>query len=267
LGSLLKRCQSDKDALKRMAEGDASDLEAEYLRQKRILDNREANHKNEQSDVEKQDGVVAKEEMHVKEARIVVQENINAPEELKKARAELANLEGTPNVVPEDIDGECEAKKRILDAEERVEALWEANGVLSKEKGEHRDEKGELRLESKQEKAAAQKLPPQQTKVDCAKKALDEARAAMKALQDCQGSHSASESSSDESAKEAEPSQSAKEEDSEKDAGKKKAEEEDNEAGQAPQGAQKKPNSAQRFAGTSISTVLAVSTALLVALQ
>jgi hypothetical protein len=190
LDALRKRCQTESDALQRLADQDLHDLEAEYLRQKAILEDRAEKHDDEQADVKQQAEVVAKERMHVKEARIVVQENINAPEDLEKERAELASLEAKPNVEPADIDAECEAKKRILDAEDRVEALWEAKGVLSKEKGEHTDEKNAFRYESVEEQVAAQKLPPQQTRVDCAKKAFEEAQAAKKALAVCKFSQS-----------------------------------------------------------------------------
>jgi len=270
LDALRKRCKTESDALQRLADQDLHDLEAEYLRQKAILEDRAEKHDDEQADVKQQAEVVAKERMHVKEARIVVQENINAPEDLQKERAELASLQAKPNVEPADIDAECEAQKRILDAEDRVEALWEAKGVLSKEKGEHTDEKNAFRYESVEEQVAAQKLPPQQTRVDCAKKAFEEAQAAKKALAVCKFSHSLdSESSSSAGGKTDSGSQS----ESEKESDKVSVQDEANDSGKSSSekktddspAREKRPNGAHRSSAVGVA-VLALAAALLLAL-
>merc|ERR1740133_191980 len=67
-------CKGKADELARKHEAYLKELEDECKRQKRILAGKEEYHNDEKTDVKKQEKVVAKENMDVKEARVKVKE-------------------------------------------------------------------------------------------------------------------------------------------------------------------------------------------------
>jgi len=178
-------CQADKDALLAALLADIKALEDEYLRQKAILEKREDTHADEQADVADQTEEVAQTRMKVKNAQIAVKKNAHCPPQLEEAKQHLADLEAVPNETPEDIEEECKAKKVVLEKEQCVEVLREAESVLRENKMDHHGEKGELKSEEYDEQQAADRLPPQEKRVADAKAALDAARAALEALKNC----------------------------------------------------------------------------------
>jgi hypothetical protein len=160
--------QGKKDALLKQADQYIEDLLAEYLRQKKILENKQDDHAAEEADV-------APERKDVKEAKVAVDRDAHCPPELEKAKAELSKQEAIPNDTPEDIDAECEATKAVMEAQACVDRLRKAEAKLSNEKMEHSEEASE-------EQRAAAALPPQEKIVCELKAALDAAKAARKAL-------------------------------------------------------------------------------------
>jgi len=188
--------QSKKDALLKQADAYIADLLAEYLRQKKILEDKEGDHSAEKQDVDQQEQVVAGEWSDVKNAKETVKDHAHCPPdlekakaELEKANAELAKQQGIPNDTPEDIDAECEAQKAVLEAKEAVrkaeqcmEELRRAEAVLGTQNGEHSGEKSDLNSEQSQENHAEAALPPQEKIVCDLKAALDAARAARDTL-------------------------------------------------------------------------------------
>eukprot|EP00929_Paragymnodinium_shiwhaense_P117380 TRINITY_DN878_c0_g1_i1.p2 TRINITY_DN878_c0_g1~~TRINITY_DN878_c0_g1_i1.p2 ORF type:complete len:481 (-),score=191.24 TRINITY_DN878_c0_g1_i1:158-1543(-) len=163
--AMLRQCKDDQDTANDDYERNLKALEEEYLRQKRILANKEDTHEDEEADVKAQKAVVADEKMDVVKARKVVKENAHCPPELEEAEAELAAQEVIPNDSEERIDDECKAKKAVLEARLCVEQLRKAERVLREQKGQHSDEKGELRGEESEADAAAAALPPQERRV------------------------------------------------------------------------------------------------------
>eukprot|EP00929_Paragymnodinium_shiwhaense_P026956 TRINITY_DN15933_c0_g1_i1.p2 TRINITY_DN15933_c0_g1~~TRINITY_DN15933_c0_g1_i1.p2 ORF type:complete len:484 (-),score=187.55 TRINITY_DN15933_c0_g1_i1:161-1450(-) len=162
---MIRQCKDDQKTANNDYDRNLKALEEEYLRQKRILDDKEATHKDEMADVKAQKAVVAEEKMDVEKARKVVKENAHCPPELKEAEAELAKQQAIPNDSEERIDDECRAKKAVLDAQLCVEELRKAEGVLREEKGEHSGEKSELRGEQGEAEIAKAALPPQERRV------------------------------------------------------------------------------------------------------
>jgi len=192
-------CQADKDALLAALLADIKALEDEYLRQKRILENKEDTHADEKADVAAQEDEVAKTRKRVKNAKAAVEKNAHCPPELEEAKQHLKDLQAVPNETPEDIEDECKAKKVVLEKEQCVEVLREAESVLRENKVDHRGEKSELKGEEYDEQVAADAVPPQEKRVADAKAALDAARAALEALKRCVngGKASSSDSSAD----------------------------------------------------------------------
>eukprot|EP00929_Paragymnodinium_shiwhaense_P021951 TRINITY_DN1417_c0_g1_i8.p2 TRINITY_DN1417_c0_g1~~TRINITY_DN1417_c0_g1_i8.p2 ORF type:complete len:570 (-),score=280.90 TRINITY_DN1417_c0_g1_i8:155-1864(-) len=178
-------CQKDKDALLAALEADIRALEEEYRRQKRILAGKEDDHAQEKSDVDAQEDEVAKQKKKVDQAKVAVKNNAHCPPELEDAKAKLFDLEAVPNETPEDIEEECAARKLVLEKEQCVEVLLEAQQILREEEGDHAGEKHELKGEEKDEQVAADALPPQEKRVAKAKAALDAALAALEALKNC----------------------------------------------------------------------------------
>jgi len=188
--------QAKKDALLAKADQYVADLLAEYLRQKKILENKQDDHAAEKVDVDQQEEVVSSEWSDVKNAKETVADHAHCPPDLEKAKAELSKAQaeldkqlGIPNDTAEDIDAECEAKKAILVAEAMVrkaeqcmEELRRAQAVLKSQDAEHSGEKSDLNGEERQEDSAAAKLPPQEKIVCDLKAALDAARAARDSL-------------------------------------------------------------------------------------
>lgn len=140
-------------------------LEEEYLRQKRILDDKEAAHKDEVDDVKDQEKVVEEEKMDVEKAKKVVKENAHCPPELSEAEEELSEQEDIPNDSEAAIDNECKAKQAVVKARACVDEFRKAERVLSAEEGEHDSEKSDLKGEESQAAAAGDALPPQEKKV------------------------------------------------------------------------------------------------------
>eukprot|EP00929_Paragymnodinium_shiwhaense_P021954 TRINITY_DN1417_c0_g4_i1.p1 TRINITY_DN1417_c0_g4~~TRINITY_DN1417_c0_g4_i1.p1 ORF type:complete len:458 (-),score=200.08 TRINITY_DN1417_c0_g4_i1:173-1546(-) len=163
--AMLRQCKEDQDTADDDYKRNLKALEEEYLRQKRILGDKEDVHADEKADVKAQKAVVAEEKMDVVKARKVVKENAHCPPELKEAEAELVKQIGIPNDSEERIDDECRAKKAVLEAKACVEELRKAERFLGEEKGEHSAEKGELRGEEGEADAAAAALPPQERRV------------------------------------------------------------------------------------------------------
>jgi len=188
--------QDKKDALLAQADQYIADLLAEYLRQKKILDNKEDDHAAEKADVDQQEQVVAGEWSDVKNAKETVKDHAHCPPDLEKAKAqleaanaELSKQQGIPNDTPKDIDAECEAQKAVLAAKEAVriaeqcvEELRRAEAVLGSQKTEHGSEKSDLNSEESQENQAEAAVPPQAKIVCDLKAALDAARAARDTL-------------------------------------------------------------------------------------
>jgi len=179
---LNKRCQARKGALSKQADAAIEALLNDYLRQKKILEGKEADHVDEKEDVDGQENVVAEEKLDVKAARVTVKNNAHCPPELEKANEELATQQKIPNDTSEDIDAECVARKAVMEAEQCVEALRKAEAVLATEKGHHVEEKSDLNVEKREEDQAAAAVPPQEKIVCELKAALDAARAARKGL-------------------------------------------------------------------------------------
>eukprot|EP00929_Paragymnodinium_shiwhaense_P044128 TRINITY_DN2263_c0_g1_i1.p1 TRINITY_DN2263_c0_g1~~TRINITY_DN2263_c0_g1_i1.p1 ORF type:complete len:557 (-),score=211.32 TRINITY_DN2263_c0_g1_i1:139-1809(-) len=184
-GSVWATCEAQIDALKRAAEDDVKDAEAEYRRQKNILGGKKDDHAGEQEDVTEQEDDVAEEKRNVETAKAKVAESDHCPADLDAAESKLAALEAKPNRTPEDIEEECRLKKEILKLQKCVEELRAAEAVLSKKRIDYSDEKADLSEEQSEEAEAASAVPPQQKKVDCAKEALDAARAALDAIRAC----------------------------------------------------------------------------------
>jgi len=187
-------CQADKDALLAALLADIKALEDEYLRQKRILAGKEDTHADEKADVAAQEEDVANTRERVKKAKAAVKRNEHCPPELEEAKQHLADLEAVPNETPEDIEEECKAKKVVLEKEQCVEVLREAESVLRENKIDHKGEKSQLKSEEYDEEVAADALPPQEKRVADAKAALDAARAALDALKNCVNGGKSSES-------------------------------------------------------------------------
>eukprot|EP00929_Paragymnodinium_shiwhaense_P021947 TRINITY_DN1417_c0_g1_i4.p2 TRINITY_DN1417_c0_g1~~TRINITY_DN1417_c0_g1_i4.p2 ORF type:complete len:568 (-),score=275.60 TRINITY_DN1417_c0_g1_i4:199-1902(-) len=178
-------CQKDKDALLAALEADIRALEEEYRRQKRILAGKEDDHADEKADVDAQEDEVSKQKKRVKQAKVAVKNNAHCPPELEEAKAHLADLEAVPNETPEDIEDECKARKVVLEKEQCVEVLREAEGILRENKIDYRGEKSELKGEERDEEVAADALPPQEKRVAKAKAALDAALAALDGVKNC----------------------------------------------------------------------------------
>jgi hypothetical protein len=174
--------QGRKDALVAQADKYIEDLLAEYLRQKKILENKEDTHADEKADVDSQEKVVSSERKDVQQAQADVKEYAHCPPELEKAKAELSRQEAIPNETPTDIDAECEATKAVLEAEKCVEKLRAAEKILNTQEDEHSAENAELSTESREKDHAAAALPPQEKIVCELKAALDAARAARDTL-------------------------------------------------------------------------------------
>jgi len=158
-------CAAKEKAAKDQYDRDLSAYEEEYKRQVRILKGNEADHEEEKEDVAEQKKEVKKTKMKVKDAKVAVKENAHCPPDLEEARKELAKEEATPNETPDDIERECEAKKKVLALEACVEILREAEEVLHDKKADHSDEKSELGAEKDEEDAAADAIPPQEKRV------------------------------------------------------------------------------------------------------
>jgi hypothetical protein len=183
--------QGKQDALLKQADKYIEDLLAEYLRQKRILENKEDDHATEKADV-------VPERKDVKEAKVAVDRDAHCPPELEKAKAELSNQEAIPNDTPADIDAECEATKAVMEAQACVDRLRKAEAVLAKQKEQYNDEASE-------EQKAAAALPPQEKIVCELKAALDAAKAARKALPCGSGSDNSGSDNSDDDKSEPAP--------------------------------------------------------------
>jgi len=201
---LNKRCQAKKDALSKEADAAIEALLNDYLRQKKILEGKEADHVDEKEDVDGQKNVVAEEKLDVKAARVTVKNNAHCPPELEKANDELSTQRKIPNDTSEDINAECVARKAVMEAEQCVEALRKAEAVLVTEKGQHGEEKSDLKVEKREEDQAAAAVPPQEKIVCELKAALDAARAARKGLTGGESSSSSSSSKAEPEKKEAE---------------------------------------------------------------
>jgi len=187
LERIREECQDERDALIAKAEADINAANDEYLRQKTIMESRENNHRDERQDVADQEARVSRELVEVKEAKRKVEESEHCPPELEDAKHQLAQLQAIADKTPSDIDAECVLKKKILELEKCVEVLREAEGFLTKQRGDYVAEEGLLGGEQTEERGAARRLPPQQVRVQCAKDSLQEARAARRALAGCGG--------------------------------------------------------------------------------
>eukprot|EP00929_Paragymnodinium_shiwhaense_P021946 TRINITY_DN1417_c0_g1_i3.p2 TRINITY_DN1417_c0_g1~~TRINITY_DN1417_c0_g1_i3.p2 ORF type:complete len:750 (-),score=380.54 TRINITY_DN1417_c0_g1_i3:167-2416(-) len=203
-------CQKDKDALLAGLEADIRDLEAEYRRQKRILAGKEDDHAEEKADVEAQEDEVAKQKKRVAAAKDAVEKNAHCPPELAEAKKHLKDLQAVPNETPEDIEDECKAKKVVLEKEQCVEVLLEAQGILRENKVDYRGEKSELKGEERDEEAAADALPPQEKRVAKAKAALDAALAALEALKNCVNGGASDSGAKEETSSDAAPADEGK---------------------------------------------------------
>jgi hypothetical protein len=171
------QCKMLTDHRLRIAKLDLAHFENDYLRQKRILDSREAHHSDQKADVAAQKKEVARVKALVKKAHITVKADEHCPPELEAAEADLVRLEGIPNHVPADIESECKAQQRVLDAQECVERLREAEAVLAEHQQDLSGEKGDLSGQKKDVAPAAAKLPPQEQRVEDALKAWNIAKA------------------------------------------------------------------------------------------
>jgi len=159
------QCKVIKDHRLRIAELDRAHFESDYIRQKRILDNREANHLDQKADVAAQKEEVARAKAEVAAAKVTVKDHAHCPPELEAAKAALATLEATPNSVPADIDAECKAQQRVLDAQQCVEIFRAAEAVLAENQADLADDETSLHGEKKDVNPAAVKLPPQEQRV------------------------------------------------------------------------------------------------------
>eukprot|EP00929_Paragymnodinium_shiwhaense_P113765 TRINITY_DN82070_c0_g1_i1.p1 TRINITY_DN82070_c0_g1~~TRINITY_DN82070_c0_g1_i1.p1 ORF type:complete len:452 (+),score=192.17 TRINITY_DN82070_c0_g1_i1:65-1420(+) len=178
-------CYADRDRLLWENDQLIRDLEAEYLRQKRILENKEEVHSDEKADVADQKDVVAEEKRHVQKAKVIVKENAHCPPKLEEAKDELAKQEAIPNETPEDVHAECLATKEVLKWQKCVDELRDAEIRLAREEDEHSDEKDSLVGEKGEASDAKAALPPQEQRVADALAALEAARRARDALAEC----------------------------------------------------------------------------------
>jgi hypothetical protein len=178
------QCEMEKQEMLRKAQHDFDVSDAEWRRQKRILNDKKTDHKNEAADVNKQESVVSKEESHVSDAAQVVSEYSHCPAELERAQALLTKLLGEPNTGPADVDAECTAEKKVLKYQACVDKLRSAEARHAMEKDEHAVEKTDLAHENREESAAAQEIPPQKGEVGVAKSDLDAKRARLKEVKD-----------------------------------------------------------------------------------
>eukprot|EP00929_Paragymnodinium_shiwhaense_P119704 TRINITY_DN9159_c0_g1_i1.p1 TRINITY_DN9159_c0_g1~~TRINITY_DN9159_c0_g1_i1.p1 ORF type:complete len:454 (-),score=197.29 TRINITY_DN9159_c0_g1_i1:215-1576(-) len=202
-------CNADMDHLKMQSDQLTRDLEAEYLRQKRILADKEDAHSDEKADVADQKDRVAEEKRHAEDAHEVVKESSHCPPKLEEAKDELARQEAIPNYTPKDVAAECAATKEVLKWQKCVDALRDAEMRLAIEKDEHGDEKDALAGEKSEASAAKAALPPQEQRVADALAALEAARRARDALDACRKSGSGEPAPSTEAPPPQKPEESA----------------------------------------------------------
>jgi hypothetical protein len=147
------------------ARADRQFMKDECLKQKRILADKKAAVSNEKAHVVAQTAEVADAKEDVKDATAVVKDYAHCPPELREAQADLARLEAIPNKKPADIDAECKAQQRVLDAQQCVDKLRKAEAVLQHKKGEHTEEKADLSHEKTHVAPAVAAVPPQKDEV------------------------------------------------------------------------------------------------------
>jgi hypothetical protein len=158
-------CKFLSDHRLNAARADRQFMKDECDKQKRILAENKDKHASEKADIVTQKAEVKEAKVDVQSATKEVKEYAHCPPELESAKAELARLQAIKNKVPADIDAECKAQQRVLDAQQCVDKLRAAEAVLSHKEGEHSEEKAELSNEKTHPAPAAAKIPPQEDKV------------------------------------------------------------------------------------------------------
>lgn len=175
--SIEEDCEEEYYDLKAVAEQDIDDAEDEYNRLKKILDTKEEEHYDAKTEVDEQSETVTTHKMRVEESTRIVKTNKHCVEDYKSAQQELATLEAEPNKSPEDIDAECEAKKRVMRLKKCQEEYYEAVEVLEQNKVDYTDEKGELHRFEKTAAETRTSVKTQSEKVADAKAEWDAAKA------------------------------------------------------------------------------------------
>jgi len=143
------------------ARADRKHFQDDCEKQKAILKEKKDAHAAEKTDVSHQVEDVAQAKLEVKSATATVQDYAHCPPELEKWKAELSRLNAIPNKSPSDIDAECKAQQKVLEAQQCVDKLRVAEKVLTDEKSQHDGEKAHLNHEETHVGPAAQAVPPQ----------------------------------------------------------------------------------------------------------
>jgi len=180
-----ERCDAKKDSLLFEADRDVQLCEDDLAKEKRILDSHEKSHVEEKAEADAQEDVVDQESVDVKKAKAVVRDYAQCPPELERAQKDLAKEESTPNETPSDIDRECELTKLVLEKQACVDALRDAEAVLSKAEEDHKKESAALADEAKEAIEARKKLPPQEKRVAKAQSCVRAAERAREGLRRC----------------------------------------------------------------------------------
>lgn len=158
-------CQFLADHRMNAARADKKHFQDECEKQKKILADKKATHSSEKAEVADQKVEVAQQKQDVVAAKADVKELAHCPPELASAKADLARLQAIPNQTPSDIDAECKAQQRVLDAQKCVDKFNKAEAVLSHEADQHAGEKAELAHEETHVSPAASAVPPQKEEV------------------------------------------------------------------------------------------------------
>jgi hypothetical protein len=179
-------CQAERDDLISSVGVDLDALRRALARQKALLGDKEQHHAQQKEHVVAQKVDVATTQAQVEKAKTDVEDKAHCPPELEAAQDALAKLRAIPNKTPSDIDAECKAEQRVLDAQKCVDELRTAEAILENHRDNHSAEKSQLADEHADVHQAKAALPPQEQKVADAQAALDAAMALMRALRRCQ---------------------------------------------------------------------------------
>lgn len=144
------------------AREDLTFLENEYLRLKKIYDDRKGTHQDEQYDVDQIKNQIA-------EAKMIIEEYAHCPPELQEAKDKLDHLEGIHDKVPADIEEECDVQKVVIEKERCVAKLRDAEDLLARHTAALPSEKTE-------ENKAERKLDPAEERMLEAKARWENAR-------------------------------------------------------------------------------------------